>query len=75
MQKLVKSKNTVVFFESPHRIKKLLDQLDGILQPDRQIMIARELTKQFESVYRGTISEVREQLKTAKGEFTIVIGP
>lgn len=65
---------TVVFYESVHRIEKLLDQL-AVLMPDRQIVLARELTKQFETIYRGTSEQVKTALldDTVKGEFVVVV--
>ena len=64
----------VVFFESVHRIMKALDQL---LDCDRQLIVGRELTKKFETVYRGTAKEVLEILSKdivqQKGEFVIIV--
>ena len=67
---------TVVFYESKHRILKALEELRELsMINDRPIMIARELTKQFETIYRGTVSEILEQLNKTKvlGEFVVVI--
>ncbi len=65
---------TIVFYESTHRILKTLEEINKRL-PDRQLVVCRELTKMFETIYRGTASEVTEKLKTSsiKGEFVIVI--
>ncbi len=67
---------TMVFYESPKRIHEMLDSLCEILGPDREIAVCRELTKKFEDVRRGTISEVRETFvdQTARGEFVVVVG-
>ncbi|HBK33667.1 TPA: 16S rRNA (cytidine(1402)-2'-O)-methyltransferase [Candidatus Uhrbacteria bacterium] len=67
---------TVVCYESTHRVVKTLEQLKEILG-DRSIMVARELTKMYETLYRGTAAHILEQLKhtSNKGEFVIVIGP
>ncbi len=67
---------TVVFFESPHRIAKTLKELGEIL-PDRSVVVCRELTKKFETIYRGRGSEILEKIPPAsiRGEFTVVIGP
>jgi len=67
------AKYTIVFYESCHRITKCLNELGEILEKDRQVCIGRELTKKFESVYRGTIPEILEQKIPEKGEFVIVI--
>jgi 16S rRNA (cytidine1402-2'-O)-methyltransferase len=66
-----------IFLESTHRIEKALDELTDALAPDRQIYIGRELTKKFETHLRGTIADVRAQLKkgSAKGEFIVIIAP
>ncbi len=68
-------KETTVFYESPHRILKTLDQLQEFVLPDREIMIARELTKMFETIYRGTISNVKKEISTKelRGEFVIIL--
>lgn len=67
---------TVVFLESTHRIVKALAALIEY-QPHRKIAVMRELTKLYETIYRGTPMEVTEALKndTIKGEFVIVLGP
>jgi len=67
---------TVVFYESKHRILKALGELRELsILNDRPIMVARELTKQFEMIYRGTVDEVLEQLNKTKilGEFVVII--
>lgn len=67
---------TVVLYESTYRIVKLIDELTEIM-PDRQIVICRELTKKFEEVIRGNVSDVKSRLSehTLKGEFVVVIAP
>ncbi len=72
--RVAKIASTVVFYESTHRIFKTLDEINARC-PDRPIMVGRELTKMYESLYRGTASSVTEQLKltSIKGEFVIVI--
>ena len=67
---------TVVFYESKHRILKALQELKELSNiGERPIIVARELTKQFETIYRGTADEILEQLSKIKilGEFVIVI--
>ncbi len=65
---------TSIYFESPHRIQKTLDALI-FLDPERQICIARELTKRFEQFIHGTVKEASETLAkgSSKGEFTLLI--
>lgn len=69
--KLKNEKRTIVFYESPYRIIKTLRELQENLG-DREILVARELTKKFEEVYRGEISEIAKKIKP-KGEFIVVI--
>jgi 16S rRNA (cytidine1402-2'-O)-methyltransferase len=67
------SEHTAVFYESSHRIGKCLEELAAVLAPNRRVVVCRELTKKFESVYRGTIAEVAVQAIPDKGEFVLVI--
>ncbi len=75
-KKVGQTDETVVFYESKHRILKALKELKAQIG-DRHIMIARELTKQFETIYRGTVEEVLNKLSRNKenllGEFVVVI--
>lgn len=67
---------TVILFESPYRIKKLLKELTEQMDDGRWIAVCRELTKKFEEVIRGTLREVAEKIESVdkpKGEFVIVI--
>ena len=70
-KELAESKYTVVIYESPHRILKTLAQLP----PERQIFVARELTKKFESHYLGTPAELAEKYgsELERGELVLVI--
>jgi len=72
-QKIAESKTTIYFYESPHRIMKTLDALVAVLDDDRQVVIGRELTKKFETIYRGNIKEVKQVLENdeVKGEFVV----
>lgn len=72
-QNVAASPYTVVFYESSHRIAKALQSLKEFLPPERKICVCRELTKNFESVYRGTIAEVCAMKIPEKGEFVLVI--
>ncbi|MDW7980369.1 MAG: 16S rRNA (cytidine(1402)-2'-O)-methyltransferase [Verrucomicrobiales bacterium] len=67
---------TLVLYEAPHRLDKLLTELCEVF-PNRRVVLARELTKKFEEFLRGTPSELRELAgaRRLKGEFVIVIGP
>jgi len=70
--------STIAFYESKHRILKALEQLRDVSQIGyRQIVVARELTKQFETIYRGTVDEILFKLNRDKvlGEFVVVVAP
>ncbi len=71
---VVNSKYPVIFYESPYRIIKTLKDI-GSLVGDREIVVCRELTKKFETIYRGTTEEVLNQLEKSetKGEFVVVV--
>ncbi|HBF66863.1 MAG TPA: 16S rRNA (cytidine(1402)-2'-O)-methyltransferase [Candidatus Magasanikbacteria bacterium] len=64
---------TVVLFESTYRIKKTLAELAGVLQPRQQIIVARELTKKFETIYYTTAGTLDANAIKEKGEFALVI--
>ncbi|PIR74467.1 MAG: 16S rRNA (cytidine(1402)-2'-O)-methyltransferase [Candidatus Magasanikbacteria bacterium CG10_big_fil_rev_8_21_14_0_10_47_10] len=72
-EEVAASAYTVAFYESPHRIEKALASLASVLGPHRQVCVCRELTKKFESIYRGTIQEILAMGIPAKGEFTVVV--
>ena len=65
---------TIVFYETPHRIKDTLNTLKEVMG-DRRIVIARELTKKFEEIIRGKLSSVADSLnnREIKGEITLVL--
>ena len=67
----------VVFYESTHRILKLLDEVEQELGPARRLFVARELTKKFEETVAGTPAELRAHYQThsLKGEFVVVLFP
>ena len=72
-QEVASSEFTTVFYESGHRIMKCLTELDSVLKQDRQIVICRELTKKFETIYRGNIDHIKSILTDERGEFVVVI--
>lgn len=63
---------TLIFYEAPHRIKDTLQNISHIFG-ERNISISREITKKFEEVYRGTISEVLLEIEDAKGEMVLIV--
>jgi 16S rRNA (cytidine1402-2'-O)-methyltransferase len=68
---------TLVFFEAPHRIAAALAELAAQLGDERQAVVARELTKAHETVYRGTLRELARRAQSeenfARGEITLVV--
>ncbi len=66
---------TIVFYESPHRLLKTLNQFKEFFGEDRQVSVSRELTKMHEENIRGTVTEVVEYYNnhTIKGEIVIVV--
>ena len=73
-EEMINSKYPVIFYESPYRIIKTLEEL-GMMSKELKIVVGRELTKKFETIYRGTIEEVLKQLgkSKVKGEFVVVV--
>ena len=67
---------TLVIYESPYRIEKLLEELAQLL-PERKVVLAREVTKKFEEFLRGKPGELQELIKgrSLKGEFVVMVGP
>ncbi len=67
---------TLVFFEAPHRLTHTLSDLEAVLGGERPLAVCRELTKQFEEVWRGTVTQARAYFAAAtpRGEFTLVVG-
>ncbi len=74
LEELAAEVRTVVLFASPHRLPDDLEDLREVLGDDRQVVVARELTKLHEQVWRGTLAGAAEQFAAgAKGEVTLVI--
>ena len=73
-KEIVESKRPAIFYESPYRILKSLREL-GELDPKFSLVVGRELTKVFETIYRGSIEQVIKQLEKEKqrGEFVVVV--
>ncbi|OIO48379.1 MAG: 16S rRNA (cytidine(1402)-2'-O)-methyltransferase [Parcubacteria group bacterium CG1_02_41_12] len=66
--------SVIVFYESVHRVKNCLERVSDLC-PDRPMILARELTKKFETIYRGTASGILNELPLdeTKGEFVVVL--
>ncbi len=74
LKQLEETRETLIFYESPHRLKETLKDILETLG-DREIVLTRELTKIYEEILRGKASEVQHQLaeKKIKGEITLII--
>ena len=74
LESLKFSKYTIIFYEAPHRIEKTMNDIMEVMG-DRQVSLSREISKKFESIYRGSISTLLPTLKDIKGEFVVVVSP
>lgn len=72
LEEIKNSKETLIFYESPHRIEESLDDMLSVFG-DRRIVLARELTKKFEEYIRGTITEVLQDPTNLKGEMVVIV--
>lgn len=75
LKSLAAEERTMIFYESPYRVVKCLEQFAEVFGPERRVSVSRELTKKFEQTVRGTVAEVLEHFRTTdpKGEFVIVL--
>jgi 16S rRNA (cytidine1402-2'-O)-methyltransferase len=72
LQELINHQETLIFYESPHRIKEFLTDLLTIMG-NRPIVIARELTKKYEEYIRGNLSDILVSLEELKGELVVLV--
>lgn len=75
LQRCAGEERTMIFYESPYRVVKCLEQFAEVFGPERRISVSRELTKKFEETVRGTIAEVLDHFRETepKGEFVLVV--
>ena len=73
MEKLRFEKETIIFYEAPHRIEETIEDMKQILGNNRKISISREITKKYEKKYYGTLGNILNKLDEIKGEFVIVV--
>ncbi|MFN8407176.1 MAG: 16S rRNA (cytidine(1402)-2'-O)-methyltransferase [Sphingobacteriaceae bacterium] len=75
LKELVEEKRTIIFYESPHRLLKTLEEFIHYFGANRPASVSRELTKLFEETIRGTLAEIKMHFEThtLKGEFVICI--
>ncbi len=74
LSKLKDEERTLIFYEAPHRIKQLIDEILEVLG-NREAVLVRELTKVYEEILRGSVKEIKEkiQAKKPKGELTFLV--
>lgn len=74
LENLKKYPVTIIFYEAPHRIIEMLESIKDIFG-ERRISVSREISKLYEEIYRGTVSEVIEELNSEeiRGEFVVVV--
>lgn len=78
VKRLVEEERSVVIYESPHRLKRLLQELRKYTSDQRMVAVCRELTKKFEEVVRGSLKSVADTFalrEEIKGEIVVVIAP
>ncbi|MFN6572122.1 16S rRNA (cytidine(1402)-2'-O)-methyltransferase [Dendronalium sp. ChiSLP03b] len=75
LESLQTESRTLIFYESPHRLRETLQDLAEVWGSDRQIVLARELTKLYEEFWRGTIAEaiVHYSQREPQGEYTLLV--
>jgi 16S rRNA (cytidine1402-2'-O)-methyltransferase len=75
LEYLAQNPHTTILYESPHKLLKTLEQLKEHFEHDRVVSISRELTKLYETTFRGTLSEAQQFFETnpPKGEFVLCI--
>ena len=75
LKKLAEEERTMIFYESPYRLVKTLQQFSEYFGPDRSASVSRELTKMFEETVNGTLNEIllHFQSKEVKGEIVVVV--
>lgn len=75
LQALAEEARTMILYESPYRLVKLLEQLITVLGPDRQVSVSREISKLHAETCRGTLQEVHDHYaeKEVKGEIVVVL--
>lgn len=76
LQALADEPRTMIFYESPYRVVKSLEQFREVFGGDRPVSVSREITKIHEQTVRGTIDEVLEHFRQTppKGEFVLIVG-
>ncbi len=76
LKKNQEERRTVIYYEAPHRLQKTLSDLQTLLDPDRKVVLVRELTKKHQEIIRGNIDEIIEKFaeREPRGEICLLIG-
>ncbi|MEA1960568.1 MAG: 16S rRNA (cytidine(1402)-2'-O)-methyltransferase [Bacillota bacterium] len=75
LTRIADEKRTVILYEAPHRILDMLEDMEEVFGQERSLVIGRELTKKYQEIQRGTVSELTSyfQINAPRGEFCILI--
>ncbi len=75
IEALAEEERTMIFYESPFRVVKLLEQLAETMGEEREVAVSREISKMFEETVRGTLAEAAEHFRqyAPKGEFVVIV--
>ena len=75
LENLIDESRTIIFYESPHKILKTLNQLIDFFGPERSVSVSRELSKIYEETFRGSLSKAADHFshRVPKGEFVICL--
>ncbi len=77
LEPLAEEPRTLIFYESPHRIEESLASLEAVFGAEREIVLAREITKTFETFLSGTLASVRARVQAdpdqRRGEFVVLV--
>lgn len=78
LRQLSEADRSLILYESPYRLLKLMEELNNYMDSQRYVAVCRELTKKFEEVIRGTLAEIYRELQfrdEIRGEIVIVVAP
>ncbi len=77
LERLVDEERTLVFYEAPHRLRESLEDLSRAFGQDRRAVVAREITKRFETIYRGSLADLTaravDDSDMSRGEIVLVV--
>lgn len=73
IEEIKKANNTIIIYEAPHKLESTLKDLKQVLDKDRQVVLAREITKIHEEFIRGNIDELIDKIFEIKGEIVLII--